>query len=716
MSLFRKDDLANYDVERPKVLAAYVENMVAYLHGKHPEVPEDKLRKQVKAVVIQRLNRPKAQLVAHPEPGVSREVTVDLLDYCGSLGNRVLTPMGAQYKPTSEESSVLRDVLDRSVRRRNEYKEKMLQAAAVGDAVNESLYHIRQASTKIFNNSIPGAMGSIYSFLYDLAGYNAITTVGQQCVKIGYSHTERMVAGNLYLRDANDVINYCTLLQQVCPVDKVNLVMEGKGFHYPTVSETTSYFTNIVSRYTGDVAEYERVAQYVTTLSDAMRAYVIYTYSFYNLLTYNDAIMRSWVKRLFKRDIPVDESLDPKDIFKVEGDLLNMVKSRNFDVIRREPDLGVAIDHDPKGVQALLSICRHVESVLNDWSDVFSVFFVSDVDLPRVWMHPDMIRSSVATSDTDSVIFSARQTVEWYTPNDLMGDDAIDMSALTVYMVSQTLEHLFARMTTNMGVAPEDRGRIKMKNEFYYPIFITSYMAKHYAGLIVIQEGAILPNPKLDIKGKNYRGSDIPAVSHLRFEEFVKDTIAHLSKTPSISGRDLLRTIGEHEKLVYTSLMAGEKTYLPTTPVNRLSDYEADPLRTNYLYYMLWEAVFKDEFGDFQIPNKGYALPVRDKGKYLMSEDWLDQLKSTYPDMYDRLMAFVAEHPTKSFSRLIIPPSLATVPDIIRPLIDVRHVLFTNDKPFALFVSSFNLSYTSSDSKLLARDYMEIDGMPEIPL
>ena len=59
--------------------------------------------------------------------------------------------------------------------------------------------------------------------------------------------------------------------------------------------------------------------------------------------------------------------------------------------------------------------------------------------------------------------------------------------------------------------------------DILYPVMIQADVKKHYAGVITVQEGVILPKPDVDIKGGQLRGSKVPKVALKFAEDFSGD-------------------------------------------------------------------------------------------------------------------------------------------------------------------------------------------------
>jgi hypothetical protein len=715
-SLF-KNDIHSYTPHREKPTSAYVRKMTDYLQRKYPDASNDTIIAFVRNQVIKNIKRPKVKLLTHPVYGTTVEREGDLLTILEDYKTDIITPSGAIYMPPSEKKSVIASMIESKIVERNLYKGEMLEALSMGDSVRAIVAKNLQASAKIFNNSIPGAMGTIYSFLFDLPGYNAITSVGQQGAKLAYAHAERMLCANMYLSTVDAVINFIHTLSSKTPSDKVDAVIKMYNLHIPTCEEVTNDLLECLKFYQNTESCFDPIFECVKTLTVQERCYLTYAYCYWNFLKYNNTFMRKFFSKFFDRNVFIDKTWDPKDIFKVEGDLLNMAMSINFELIhhvdidgKNSSNLGSAIDIVPEGVLNLLAICRHMQNCLTNMTSLFTTFFKVDYTFPDVWSHPKIVRKCVAVSDTDSVIFQTSDIVRWYTPEKHFCQKAYDINAFSVYMISQTLEHVFARLATAFGAEGNDRKLIKMKNEYYFPIFIRTTKGKHYLGQIRIQEGKILPKPERDIKGVVFRGSDLPADVGKRFEKYfdwICDTLT--TGDEKISVNDLLSSVVEFELHMFKSLSEGKKEYLPTAQVRVESEYP-NPIRTNYFAYMLWEEVFQDTFGEFVIPNKGYTIPLI-SNKVLTNPEWQDKLSKVDPTLPQKLNTFIAKYPYRKINSIILPPSLLEVPEIFRPIMDIRKLIFTCTRSFALCLNQFGLSFNDTKTKYLISDFISDSGM-----
>lgn len=708
-SLF-KDDILSHKLSRKRPTAAYVDQMSSYLKRRYPDCSDEFIEKFIKNTVTEKIKRPRVKMLVHPEYGVTRESVEDLLTGLDPFNKDIITPSGAIYMPPSVKESLISQMIDSKVAERNIYKKEMLDAAAVGDSVREIVSKNLQASAKIFNNSIPGAMGTPYSFLFDLPGYNAITSIGQQSVKVGYGHIERMLAGNMYLPSIESIINFVHTLTRHTPTEQVRTVLSKYNLHKPTVDEVADDLLDCLSLYRNIDGCREPVVKCLSVLTEEERAFLTYAYCYWNLIKYNKDFVRKYLTEFFSRNGRIDKAWEASEIFDVEEDMLNMAMSLNFDVINNDPKLWNAVKEYPDAVVKLLSICRHMDKCLHDIGDLITVFFKLNYNIPGIWKYPNIVRKCVAVSDTDSAIFQTKDIVEWYTPDNLFCQDAYDINAFSVFLLSQSLEHIFGRLATAIGAEGKKRGLIKMKNEFYYPIFIRTTKGKHYLGQILIQEGKILPKPKKDIKGVQFRGSNLPSIVGDRFEQYF-DWVCETLTTGDglISINDLLSRVVEFELEMHKSLTSGEKKYLPTAQVRVKTEYP-EPMKTNYFYYMLWDEVFAPTFGEFVIPNKGYSIPVVSSNVFT-SAAFHAELAKVDPKLSSRLKEFTAKYPQKKINSIILPPTLAEVPEVLRSIMDTRKIIFTCTRSFSLLLNQLRLSFNDVKTKYLIADFVSDSGM-----
>lgn len=699
-NIFRHSKYAEDD--RPNPLTEYVHVSKTYLSNLFPDDDPIAIEQFLREMVVKNIKQPKAHVLEHPSYGNTDEKHVGLIAHTKKIGNNIIVPSGSVYCPPTVRVSPITKSMRKNVKLRGVHKHRMLDALARGDTLTADNENYQQSSVKIQNNSIPGGMKSPYNPLFDTPGYNAITSPARHSVMCGYAHAEKMIRGNLYITNIQDLINYCIIHQRACPDNVLDIVLK-YNVYIPTIEDLYVFFEKSMRFYCRISTMKSKVLAFFETLPVAVRVFVFYANCLDNFLRFNEGLMRPWLDELFRTDMPTNQSLDPQKIGKgLEGDLLAMISAINYELIESKP-LDEAKEQIPEKVQQLFTIGRHMESCLGNIQDLLKVFFQVEVDVPKASFHPNMVRKVVIVSDTDSVIFTTQSMVEWYCGRPCFTRQSYEINAFTVWMVSQTLEHVFARLSRGFGMVGDDIHGIRMKNEFLYPVFLRTYAPKHYAGVIHIQEGKRLPTPKKDIKGVGLRGSMLCSKTNSRTEQFLVRFLDRVYNQEDIKAEEVIGEVIAHEKEVYESLMRRETVYLKRASVKNEEDYE-DPDKSYYASYAMWTEVFAPALGPFPIPSKGFALPVIGKGYGVRDPLWLERLREFDAPTHDRLLNYMANTKRK-ITAIVLPPALSKIPPILLPVLDIRKVVSTNGAPLYMALRSLGLSVANSEKGWIASDY-----------
>jgi hypothetical protein len=459
--IFTHDPNKGYPLERTKVLSEYRNSIFDHLKRVYPTAPDERLETFIKDMIRSRLHIPQANISHHPRYGVTDKKTVPLTDFVGLIGDNILTPNGGIYVPPSKKPSVLKKALEDNVKRRSDFKHLQLEAAGRGDTVAEQMNKLKQASAKIFNNSIPGAFGFPGSFLFDLVNYNATTSVGRICVMTGYSHVEKMITGNIYVTSLDDILHYCSVANKYCPKDRINKIHEKYNLYYPTSEEVALWLLGNLKKYRKVPIDVEnKIYSYTRNcLSKEELSYIYYGNVLIHFLVKNSDVCRNYFDNFFRKDVSSHVG-NPKDLFKVKDDVRSMVIPLNFDLIGNNGDFEKAVELHPEGAKQLTGICHHMENCLEDWRDVFEVYFKVDYRSPKTMFHPNMVRNCVLLSDTDSVFYTTDSIVKWYCLNELFTEKTYAITMFTVFIIGRTLKHIFFLITRDLGVETTDRHKI----------------------------------------------------------------------------------------------------------------------------------------------------------------------------------------------------------------------------------------------------------------
>lgn len=702
-SLFKHDTYA--PTNRPKVLRECADNHIEFLSIMDPTRSRAEIQSFVESTIRSSLKVPEIEYLTHPSYGNTERKVIDLLTYTNNIKNNIMTPSGSVYVPPSVLPSLLREALKTALAQRKVYKKEMLHADEAGDYTTAAIKNFLQSSTKIFCNSIPGAMGSPHNAFYDKPGYNSITSTARHSVMCGYAQTEKLIAGNIYVTDYDDVVNYCIIHHRAKPEYLMDVV-EQYGLYVPTPDDLMDFFAKSLRHYTRVSDLISKLMDFFISLPTDSRVFIFYANNLYNLVTYNDEYFRSFFENFFKEDVKVNPNWDPGKIFKVEGDLRTAVLSLHSNIFS-PLTLENAVKEKPDAVRFLLGIAAHMRQSLADTAPIWQSFFRVDCDTAKAMYHPNMVREAVLVSDTDSVIFTTYRILNWYMRGEFkFGRASNQLNAFSVFVLSQTLEHVFARVSVGFGFEGDDVYRIVMKNEFHYPVMIRTPKAKHYAGIYTIKEGNILPKPKKDIKGRELRDSALGERASENTDAFITWVMETTMKENSLSLAETLAHVASHEAEIYKETMAGRKTFISTRSIRPANEYKGDPTSTVFFYYMLWQEVFAPVWGDFVLPDKAYHIPLIDNGKCLTDPEYHDIVSKFDPKITERLVKFLNKHALRRPTQLLIPTYLPEIPEIFRAVIDVRSLISANCAGQYLILQALGVRMNVGKDSQLVSDFV----------
>lgn len=679
MSYIRKDDYAQERV-RPNLFTHYLQNMKVYLQTQHPTASEHEIEEFVKGVVKERFKSPQVEAVHHKREGYSDQVAMPLSTFVEKIiADNNLSPSGSCYKPTSKQESFLRQSIEGKIKERNDFKKLYLGYEAQGKVRESQYYNQNQANAKIFNNAIAGGMKIKQFILGSKAGFNAITSTGRMSVKQGYGFIERAVNGNLYLPSERDAITY--IINHVRHVHKdFPQLIHTRRLYVPSVDDVVTYLIESVQKYVAN-PNTDSIRSIIAQLTEVERSYVFYVGCLSNLCKYNEVVMRQWIDSCF-----LPESIDPalyQDINVDElktfpGDVISCILSTNYKRLGTNPEkvdkwnsLKDALKFNPDGVKEFIYACRHFVTNFETMTDVIRPILQIETTFSKLTFQNKMARETVPLSDTDSNIFSNQELIRWKRGKIDFVQESYEMNAIVTFMLSQSLEHVFARLSAGFGAEGKDVFKISMKNEFLYPILIVTSLAKHYLAIATMQEGSLLPYVRKDIKGVGFRSSAYPKLIKDGFEKFTTSLFAEIEKGQPIKAASILSHIAGIEHEINRSITARESVYLQTTSVRRREDY-ADPNVSAYFYHELWNEVFAETYGEMIIPNKCFKIPLIGGKKLFKSVEFMDGLRESHPKIYSNLKDFIERHPKRDISAILIPPFKGSIDPFFASVMDIR--------------------------------------------
>lgn len=631
---------------------------------------------------------------------------VDLAPYFDSHSNNLMSVSGSIYmQHTQKLSKTIEMTLDLKSDRKREKKEQF-KAKAAGNESESLEHYYRQTSIKITMNSLPGNYGSPYSVFYSKANYNAITSCGRALIGYAYSEIESVLGGNFAWFSKDELKQHIFAhLTKGVDCDKVRTVMTKYNLKWVDRQQLFEFYQGVLAKY-HKYENYFDIAAIISKLSDEEVQFFYYFQNLRHILMENDAVFRPWIKDLFDMDkVPIFECA-PEDLNKIDGDLVTLCnvtyhkyidpgdsKIQVYDLPKERPDLA----------RKFVCIAKYVEDKLASVQDIFDVFVYTPINRSNVQARKMMYRNSAVISDTDSVIFTVKDWVAWYTGNVYdYSDMAYHITFLMIYWIQKAVAQCLYIYSQAHGAQGEFAKVMAMKNEFFYPVIVLADVKKHYAGIVTVQEGVILPTPDIDIKGVQFKGSDICKPATEFAKNFIEiEGLTNMYKHGRISGHELIDKIRTFEQRIRNDIEAGKADWLEALALRPKNDY-ANPMSSNWYYFYAWQSIFADKYGEISVPTKAPAVQINKPDAHYF--EWLSK---TNKSIYQKFKKFI-ETNKRVPPKFVINPVSGTIPRELIPLVKITDIVHHNVRPIHLFLKQIGISCGHEDDKLLFSDVYPI--------
>ena len=713
---------------RNHLIGSYADNMFEYMSFMYPQAPKKELENFIRQTTIDwcsglqsrlqtalnngediSLPRPKEAML-WPTIRVVKHVrdehsnlhsygnsvyfgTEDLLNHVSNNSSKIVSPFGTFYETVDKKPSFLKGMVDMKGKARKSEKKLMLQAKKEGNKTKETFHNNNQATIKINMNSLIGAMGSGFNFLSSIANFNSVTSIARFFIMNAYAHAERFLEGNFYFRNEEQLINFLITVRRKGPdPEKVIALCTKMGIKIPDIDMVYNFLTKCLHRYMF-ACDHMSIRKILSTMHVGELTFIYYMSNMKHLVMENEWFFRPWIEQLFSTEhINFNEEVKPEDLYKLDGDLIVVLSTVCNDIVpvnEKGNSISVydCIEGYPDLAKRFVCIGKYMQKKMDEIQELFELFMNHRVAIGYVGEHKHMFRDTVILSDTDSIIFTTKNWVQWCCGNLKLDNTAFNVNALIVYWLSKANSYILYNVSEAFGALGKDLFTMNMKNEFMMPIEILTSLKKHYAALLKIQEGVFYSKPRLDIKGVNLRGSSFSKGTLNYVVWFIQTAIDDIMATGKVSARKKIMEVLRFERLVLDSLRTGETRFLTVDPVKAESEY-GDAERTIYFNYLFWEHVFGEQYGNIMIPTKCFILPLTNVKHF----DYMTFLENNYPDTAKKLVSFMERYPNKDINRIPINPLTDQIPKELKPVINYKAIVYANTKPLYLILQSFGIS------------------------
>lgn len=630
---------------------AWVSEVAESLQLMHPDMSIDELREFAQEEYEAAYTDHKCSIYNSYENTVADTTLGGVLDWI-QVEKPLIAESGVFFYPKDKRRNVNTEIIKECMLdARVIHKREMFEAKKAGDVFTRIVKNLQQLNDKKAANSGYGAEGQPSSFLYNINSAMSVTASGRGQLSTAMLCFENLFGDFVKFFDMDDFHHYIKniLSEQGSWKFPVKLVVEFVPSKAEWVQRFTSKFLH-PSLY--DLNQIELVYE---NLSRELR-----------IRTFYKSNMRTFLR----------SNIYPRIIFD------QIVNCSSEFVDPNDP---------PKEIQGPLGLLTSIVSEYVDYK--YSHFRYED----RARYQK---RAVVVVSDTDSTMLNYGPMLDFVKDkvlpirltNSKKKSDDYDMkilNTLSTFASAAVAETLWNYLGF-VNVAEEDRPRIKMKNEFYYPRMIVTFAKKSYIALMARREAVVLSKPELDVKGVNFfKSTASKETTEFIYNEMLMNQLLQ-PKSGKINLRSVYRAVHGFQQHIVDEIQHGNMGFLKRAIKVKSTDAYANPLRVSqYAACYVWNYLFPEE-GHIALPNIVTLVKVKLQTKkdvaalapWPMIYDKIIELFDTNPDIGDHYEF----DPVKKQDKLVrgrgiraiaLPPDAEEVPDWMLAIIDTETL--TND-------------------------------------
>ena len=629
----------------------------------------------------------------------------------------IMAPTFTAYLHPKVKKSELSTFTEYNVNDRNAKKALIKVHKTAGRPIQAMMADNGQKNAKENNNSTSGAMVSRHNPIYNRSGHSTLTSVCRTCASTANANTERFTVGKRHFMDVETVINNILNVLGNMDLEECERVIKKYQLNYVSHEDFMAGIQRSTNLYWRSKPGMKRIEELALTLTPLERTVYLYTGDFYHVRVFNEQFVRTFFDGFVKipRDIRVD---NPDEIMKLVDEDMAMLTAILFNPElttiddKGEPLYLPTLAKDVKKLPTypfiaagVVWIMEHIEK----YADFIRCFWRNDCFPMETGQMPEMVRTAVLGGDTDSTLFTVWSWVLWYSGELTDSQENLSVAQTIIYLTSMMVKHYLAIVSGVMGVQKKRIHQMAMKNEFFFATFTTTRRTKHYFAMATACEGLVYKEPDLEIKGVGLKNRKAPTEIIEKADEFME----WISETSFKKGKfkilPKLKEIAEIEYQIYYSIMHGSTDYLKQESIKDASIYK-DPMRSNWASYNLWEEVFAEKYGHVpSLPMQGVRVNL-DLNTKTQVKTWIESMENR--EIANKLNNWLVKNNKPGFKSLILPLDIVAmrgVPKEIRPIMNIRKIIFGLMETFYVILESLNLyMIDGNNTKMVLDDFPEL--------
>ena len=601
--------------------------------------------------------------------------------------DNIIAPSFTTYVSPKVKKSIHAEFLEENINKRKEDKHKAAVYKQDGNMELHTYYNTLQKTRKIFNNSLSGAYAAKGTVLYEPTSHYTLTSMTRSVTSIGNAITESMIASNKHFKDYDVTMGYLTTIITTHNLRKMAMLIKKYSLYIPKPEEVFEHIKYSTNPYWASVELEEKLLIFLKSLNKIEICSVLYVNDMNALRKYNDKLTREFLTKLSKKC--TTGSIDNiMDINRAPEGIMNLVSHVCSEEIK-----GINVNYkklaNTELLMTLASTAKNATDTLVEYTDLIRTLFVTDIMPPTIGYIKDMFRDSIVLSDTDSTCGSYDSWVNWYFGKTLFSPEATAFSAAVMTINTQVIDHYLKIFTSHMNVPIPNRELIKMKNEFFWDVFTSTNVSKHYFANIRIQEGVVFAVPDLELKGVHLIASSV----NKEIRDIAYDMIEYIHKTltsnQKISLKRMATITANLERKIIKDISEGKTNVFKIDKIKEENAYKLDKLKSPYIHHMLWTEVFMDKYGNPGDPTYMVInIPTIMKSKRTLAE-YITTLDDR--EIAEKLESFLKKYNKDMLGTFRVPLAISSgkkLPEEIFKAVDFHKVVTNNVNILYLILES----------------------------
>ena len=570
----------------------------------NPEWDQDMLEKEINKMIKENFRNPEVTL-DNNYTGEMRKTTLLSVFEWERQRKPILAGNGTFYKNQYEAENPIAAMLDNFLITRKKLKKEMFQIQDTSSVEYKDLDRSQQ-NQKINANSYYGASGNPASPFYSLYSGPATTLSAQSVISTTENFFESLLGDNYRFMDLNELFHWInTVLEEDIEFDKRIVTCNKKEVLNRLYSKIVHHKEN----------DYEILDLMLDNFDEEELSILYYKNNFIEFIDRHE-----FIQDLFKEVMTSINNIKINDIVDWGKDKENEEKKWK-EYISKEYFMNP--NHVPDSIQVPLD-------TLKDY--VIDYIYVEYTAFDRIYRLKNFTRKVVTVIDTDSNILSMDTICEYLfdkVVNDFYGrDHEYDVYILVntlAYILTDMIQRILLCYARKSNIPDEFGKRYTMKNELFMPLLIIGMTKKRYMSKITLREGNQMNPPKTDIKGFDFKKASCSEYAEGRFMKIIKDDIFD---SDTVDLRSMIISLREFENEVRTSILSGDRTFLPNGSMKDLRAYKDPASEQSVRGTLTWNMLYPEN--RIEIPSKVSLVKMN-----IFDEDDIKDLKSTHPDIYE---------------------------------------------------------------------------------